>query len=306
MGRRGRALLRALGLGLAVIAVSPVNPVVLVGLPLAVQLLAFRREEGLALALAAVLVLFLFADFGRASDAVWYAERGWALLLGGGFVAATTVWSERPLVARGIAALAVAGAGVALIGLLRPGLLAEVDWWISRDVDRAAGLAREWITALGAASESEAARFEEVLRRASRWHRLLYPGFLALGSLAALGVGWFVVARLGGGAEALGPLREFRFSDHLAWVLIAGLVLVLPPAGEIGARLGGSALLFMMGLYLLRGVAVLVWLGAASVTSAWSVLLWGALAVVLYPVALVVALFVGLGDTWLDIRARGT
>lgn len=129
-----------------------------------------------------------------------------------------------------------------------------------------------------------------------------YPAFLALATVAGLSIAWFIAFRDRG--SVLAPIREFRFTEHLVWLLVGGLLLLLLPVGTVAFRLGENATLFMGSLYLLRGVAILIWIGAMAVTSAWSALFWLLAAILLYPVAAGVALVLGLTDTWIDIRSR--
>jgi hypothetical protein len=131
-----------------------------------------------------------------------------------------------------------------------------------------------------------------------------YPALLGLASVAALSLGWFLVHRFRAGDRELTAVRHFRFSDHLVWVLIAGLALIVFPAGALADRVGQNAALFMGALYLLRGIAILIWMAAASVSSAWAALALSALAVLLYPVVAGTALVLGLTDTWVDVRQR--
>ena len=302
MSERGWGLLRAGALAAAVALTAPVSPVVLVAVPAAVQLLAFRREDLLSVAVAGGLLALVFAGAGPAADPLWYAERGWALLLGGGFVVATALSEEVGPTARAVAAVGVAGAGVLVTGLLRPDLVAELDWWVERELSTAALSAVDLMSAAGMGGVLDDGGY----LRALRWQHLLYPAFLALASVASLGVGRFVVDRLSGRAGVPAPFREFRFEDRLVWILVAGLALLLAPAGEELARLGENAVVFMGGLYLLRGTAVLFWVGAATVSSGWMAALWIAAGLALYPVAALTALALGLGDTWLDVRHRLT
>lgn len=303
MSARAWTLVRATGLGVAVVMLCPVDPVVLVLLPLAVLLLAFHREDALALGLAGLILLLSFLGFAEAGSPVWYAERGWALSVAGGFVAATALWGEERLLLRAVAAVGTGFAAAAAVGLVRPGLLVELDWWIGRGVREAAGTAREWLEGIGPDGAAWVPAGPEVAR-ALEWEVMAYPAFLALASVAALAVGWFVLQRLRGGSGSLGPLREFRFQDELVWILIVGLVLFLLPTGELLDRVSENAMLFMGGLYLLRGVGVLLWLGAATASSGWLLAFWTLVAVLLYPVAVAAALLLGLGDTWVDLRAR--
>lgn len=300
MSERGWSLLRAGLLAVAVVLMAPVSPLVLVAVPAAVQLLAYRRRDLVSLALAGGLLVVVFAAPGASPDSLWYAERGWALLLGGGFVAATAVWERADPTARSVAAVGVAAAGVLLVGLLRPGLLAELDWWVERELTAAAMSAAEVMRAMGMESALGGGGY----LRALEWQHLLYPAFLALSSVAALGVGRFLVRRVSGRHEGLGPFREFRFENRLVWVLVAGLALLLVPATDPVTRLGENAVLFMGGLYVLRGLAVLFWVGTATVTSGWMAALWIVAGLLLYPVAALVSLALGLGDTWMDLRYR--
>lgn len=294
---RGWAFVRAVALIVAVAALSPVSPLVLVSLPVAVVLLAFHGRSYLAVGLAGLLVAFAFAGSSPATP-LWYAERAWALLLAGGFVLGTLLLPTRGLMTRSIGALGVSFGTVTLFAALRPATVAEVDWWVGSQLTSAAHTAYEW---LGTAALEGVG---ETIREVVRVQVVLYPALLGLASLAALALAWYVVTRLRGSTEGLAPLREFRFGDQLVWVLIVGLAMFLAPAGEAAARVGENAVAFMGGLYLLRGIAVLVWLGAALLTSAWSAVLWGIVAVLLYPVVMGAALVIGLGDTWLDLRTR--
>lgn len=301
MSARGWALARAGALLLAAAFLTPLSPMVLVGVPLAVMLAAFRNGSPAALALAGGLLLLAFSGVTAEPGPVWMAERGWALALGGGFVAATAVWRERGVLTRGLAAVATALAVTGVVGVLRPTTLAELDWRVERELSGAAVEAYEWIARAGWPAGADGTfSLQEVLS----WQVVLHPALLALASLAALAVAWFVVRRLSGDDGPWTPFREFRFREELVWVLVAGLLLFLVPAGRTVTRLGENAIFFMGGLYLLRGMAVLFWVGSATVTSIWAGALWIAAGVLLYPLAVLAALLLGLGDTWVDLRAR--
>lgn len=289
--------------GLLVVAVAltaPVSPVLLVCLPLAVQLLAFRRDRPWLLGLAVALLALAFVGVGGAAAQapsqrpLWLAERAWALLLSGSFVAAAVLGRGRQPLGRELWALAGALAAVAVVGALRPGLLAELDWWVRRELGRGALAAHEW---MGGWADRTGISVYQVLD----WQRWMWPGLLALASLAALVLGRFLTARLAGEA-GLGRFRDLRFNEHLVWVVVAALLLLVVPAGELASRLAENALFFMGGLYLLRGLAVIFWVGAATVATGWGTALSVVAGVLLYPVVLGAALILGLGDTWLDVR----
>lgn len=302
MTKRGWSLFRAVLLAVVAVLLSPVSPVILVTVPLAVVLLAFRPRDVRALILAAVIMVLAFAGSGQERSLLWYAERGWALAVGGGFVAATLLLRDRRLLTRGIAALGAGGAVVGLVSLTRPALPAEMEFHVTAQFRRAADAAHRLANSLasgGLRDDLGGAIFDWVGIQAS-----VYPALLALATLAALAVGWYVLRRFSGREDALPPLREFRFNDHLVWILIAGLVFLLVPWDGGMSRAGENAVLFMGGIYLVRGLAVLVWIGGALATSAWSAAAWVLAGLLLYPLAAGAALVLGLCDTWVDLRAR--
>jgi hypothetical protein len=130
----------------------------------------------------------------------------------------------------------------------------------------------------------------------------LIPALLALESLAALGLAWGVYHRLSqvGIGPALGPLTEFRFNDQLIWALAVGLTLSLLPAFSDGRNAGFNLLLFFGALYAVRGLGVLAWIskGRYVFIIVLSLIPQGVLLLG------VLALALGLGDTWLDLRRR--
>jgi hypothetical protein len=95
-------------------------------------------------------------------------------------------------------------------------------------------------------------------------------------------------------------LTEFRFNDQLVWGVAVGATLCLLPTFAEGRTAGLNLLAFFGVLYLLRGLGVLAWiaqgryliLGILSLIPPFGVMLG------------VLALALGLGDTWLDLRRR--
>lgn len=305
MTSRGWGLLRASWLLLAVVLLSPISPLVLIGIPLAILLLSFCSRDLMALVVAAVILATVFTGVPELDRAFWVAERGWALLVGGAFVLATLARPTDRVISRALYALVTVLALLLVHSLFRPGLASELDWWMSTELRNAAGRAYDLFSTLSASSrDGWSDRFGATVFGWAEVQVALYPAFLALASVAALEVGWFVVGRFWGTRAALGPFRDFRFSDQLVWVLIAGLVLLILPIGDVAGRIGENAMLFMGGLYLVRGVAVIAWLAAATITSTWVAALWAVCALLLYPMVAGAALAIGLSDTWLDLRAR--
>jgi hypothetical protein len=121
--------------------------------------------------------------------------------------------------------------------------------------------------------------------------------------MAALGVAWWAYVRLSSGSDqGVGPLREFRFNDHLVWVFITGLLLILPRWGDLVVRVGANAVVFMGALYAVRGGAVILFLSGGLSLLGYVLLVFGLLFVP--PLVLMGALVIGLGDTWLDVRSK--
>jgi hypothetical protein len=130
----------------------------------------------------------------------------------------------------------------------------------------------------------------------------MFPALLGLASLAALGVAWWLFQRLcRNGDPGIGPLTGFRFNDQLVWILIVGFALLLGFSGFLG-RAGTNTVVFMGALFALRGVAV--WLFFSGGLSVSGGLLFAVALVFFAPFIAAGAFVFGLGDTWLDLRAR--
>ena len=304
MTERGWTLTRASLLVVATVLLSPMSPVWLVFVPFALLLLAFRTEDWMSVAVAAVILGLGFAA-SRPGGMEWYVPRAWSLIAGGAFVAVSAARGRNGLVDRSLWAIGVALSVVLLIGLARPGVLHGVNWWMAAEIRQAALVAGGILERLQGSADPEVRRqLELAVQRWVGFQQDVYPAMLSLATVAAFGLAWFGFERLSGRFRSPGPIRDFRFSDHLIWLLIGGLCLLVLPMGGLAFRVGENATLFMGGLYLLRGAAILLWIGAAAATSVWSGVLLVLAAMFLYPVVLGTALVLGLSDTWIDLRAR--
>jgi hypothetical protein len=292
----------AVGLCLAVLLLSALDAVPLVTLPIALILVAVPvspRWKGMAIGVLLGLFGFTFPAGGLGG-----VSRGWALLLGAGFLIATLWRPSWGVLPRALLALAIAvGTGLGWVATtagwsdfdqrVREHLLTVSKTAMDQLEAQAEGSA--WVTQLAAAAQEMALL---------QW--TLFPALVALQSLAALGLASWVVTRMrrgDGGPFTLRPLRDFRFNDQLVWIVIAGLLLVLLPLSALAARAGWNALLFMAGLYALRGVGIFVFLVGGAPTF-FSVVLGTLTLLFLYPLVVTTAVVVGLMDTWLDLRAR--
>jgi hypothetical protein len=149
---------------------------------------------------------------------------------------------------------------------------------------------------------------EEVLRTLPEDAMPIYPALLGLESLAALALAWELFhymsrTRLG---EPLRPIREFRFSDRLAWGFIVGATLVVLPTGEPWRTVGLNFVLFFGALYAVRGLGVLVWFLETRRASPSAVVALAVAASLLSAPAAIGLGLLGLGDSWLDWRRTGT
>ncbi len=266
-------------------------------------ILGARRVAALVVTGLAIAV----AIGGLPRDAIWHLERGWAVLLAGWFVALTLRWPAVGFFSRALAAVLGTFAIMVVFFEAQPGSWAYVDWLVTQrimsgtdaTVSALAGMARLF----GDPEAQVSGRLVTAAYQAAEQQGRAFPALLGLSSLAALGVAWWGYVRLALGSDTgIGPLRDFRFNDHLVWLFIGGLVVVALGSGEGAERAGTNMVVFMGGLYALRGAAVVVFLSGGLSMMGVVLVLFGV--VVLPPLLFFGALVIGLGDTWLDLRSR--
>jgi Predicted membrane protein (DUF2232) len=300
-GGRGRWS-AAIGLSFAVLLLAVFDALALVLLPMAILLVGLPGERRMKWVAAGVIlwVIAVILSTGGLSA----LSRGWALMLGATYLMLTLVRPGWAVISRSLAAVGAA-LGVGGLGLLLSGQADALDRMIRAHFDQIAEISlgnlqtrmpdAAWVTDLQATTEQLASVQAD-----------MFPALLALQSIAALALAsWWIrrIGRSGSSSFSLHRLRDFRFNDQLIWVLIAGLAILLLPLGEVVDRIATNALVFMVALYALRGLAVFVFLATGSRSIA--TMLIGAVAlIVLYPVAFTAALLMGVGDTWLDVRKR--
>lgn len=295
---RWRSWGAAAGLAVVVVVLGVADGFALLVLPLAVLLLGFAgRQSGWWLGLAVVVWGLALVPGG---SALHMLSRGWALVLGGSFLAITLLRPRWCVFSRALAGVAAAAALTgAWLGI--GGDWPAFDRSMAQHFDALAILTSREVLARFP-DTAWASQVAAMAGQMSRAQGVLFPSLLALQSLAALALAWWMFARRGA-RPALRPLREFRFNDALVWAAIGGVLLLLLPLGDGAARLGYNLLFFMSALYALRGFAVFVFL-ARGAPSMVPVVLGVVAAVFFYPLVFTAALLVGLGDTWLDVRGR--
>jgi hypothetical protein len=294
-----RGWLRAVGLMAALGALSVGSPTVLLAAPVGLLALVLHPGRFPTLVVGALTVMVLLG--GDSSSGLWYVERGWALIVGGWFLALTLRWPHKPFLPRGLGALAGAFTAVVVLFRVRPGDWAVVDWAVVSRMEAGMVMALDVIRS-GVGPESIPGGLEARAMQVMALQGSIFPALLGLASLSGLGLAWWLYVRLSRTQEeAIGPLKDFRFNDQLVWVLILGLLVLLGSSGLM-ERVGTNAVVFMGALYALRGAAVVLFLaGGVSLLGGFLFVL-GLLLVA--PVLVAGAFVIGLGDTWLDLRAR--
>src|SRR5256886_14243471 len=135
------------------------------------------------------------------------------------------------------------------------------------------------------------------------------PATLALQTLAGLRLAWQWHRRVA--RNPLGPspapFREFRFGDHWVWAIIVALLGWITPV-VAGLKLAALNLLVVLGgLYLVRGIAIVL-ACAAAFGIAPAALVIGAVVAAALALPLLLLLpglaTLGITDTWLEFRRR--
>jgi hypothetical protein len=290
-----------IGLALVALTFSIVSQGLLLAVPFALLALALPPRRPVLVAVGAALLVLSLTS--RGLDDVAYFERGWALLLGSWFVVFVLALPAAGYVARGISAVAATVATVGVFYGFNAGGFVRLDAGVrSRYVEAATKVAEKMAEVFppGSGTTSE---LPASMMRVAESQALVFPALLAIASLASLAAGWWLFRRFSASAERpLRPLREFRFSDHLVWVLLLGTVLMLATKDPVVTRVGANLVVFMAALYALRGLAVLVVMSRKP--GAFGMVVGGILFLYVFPVVLAAAMIVGLTDTWFDIRAK--
>jgi hypothetical protein len=309
--------------------VIPVTPLLRVVLPIEQTALL------LAPALAALAVAGWLAGGRAALAVVWTALAAWSvvqlsggglfsLLQGGWALLVAAVFGglvvlrrdpEEPLLPRALRAIGVSFALALAVTAVVPGGAARVAEGVAAEAGRRAEQSRagwrqvtsmpEWkdFVAQNPQAGEMATMVDTQLAELPAVARTLFPSLAALEALAALALAWALYHRIGRArvGPPLGRLREFRFNDHLVWGVVAGLGFVLVPGFALARAIGANLLVFFGALYTIRGAGVFLWMvSPGRLASAFLVII----AVLFWNVLGVMALGLGVGDTWLDWRAR--
>jgi hypothetical protein len=314
----GLAALLLLPLGPPFSEIFPIDQTLILLVPAVAACAVVGWKVGGRAALAIVWLVFatwvLLQPAGSPGTPYDQMARGWAVLLAASF-GLVSLWSAGlPFFVRALTAVGVATAVGFMIALSSPSGIARFQHAAESEFNRRASTyiekietARdtpEWRELAAKAPWLDAMQDENatIIRELPERSAGLLPALLALESLAALALGWGMYHRLSSVkiGPPLSPLMEFRFNDQLVWGVAVGATLCMLPTFADGRNAGFNLLAFFGVLYLLRGLGVLAWiaqgrylvLGILSLIPPFGVMLG------------VLALALGLGDTWLDLRRR--
>jgi hypothetical protein len=322
--RGWRLILPALGLFLLVPAFAALRVLVpveqtilLVGPAIAVCALVGWMQGGrlwLALTWMALSAWMLLRPL-EGTSAFEFMARGWAIVLVSMFGLACMLGGRRLFLSRALSAVAATFVFAGAVVLVSNVSTGRVQRTLANELDRRAAPLNAQLQATTTAPEWQsfatdnprfAAMVEQML---NSWNGMpevtvsFFPALLALESLAALALAWGLFHRIS--RTRLGPpltrLRDFRFGDQLVWGLLVGIVLVVIPSLGALRGLGLNLILFFGALYVLRGLGVLAWFIAERRLALAILILLGLL---FTPAVGILALGLGLGDTWVDWRGR--
>jgi hypothetical protein len=283
------------------LALAFATPMALVALPAAaLLLLAGGSRPGpriAAVALGALGVWWLLGT-GDLPDQTLRA----ATLLATAAFAALSARSTLSVTHRALVSLAVAAGGTAAIYLAFGWSWSRLLWWVEFHTGAALRLLMAQMSPSTDAGATAGADFEGTLNELIRTSGQLFPAAMALQLFVSLALAAVLVRRIAGRAVGVPPGRfaDFRFSEHLGWLLAVGLVLVLVPPLAPARALGLNLLVVMGTLYALRGLAVVVF-GLRAIRG--GPVLYGAAALALFFLMPGVVLL-GVVDAGLDLRRR--
>lgn len=305
------------------IPIQPFGLLVLMAL-LGCTVASWARGGAFASALLAVVLLGVVLRRESGNPTTLHAfSIGWSVLLAAAFGWVNLVHVRRGFLSRALSAIMLAG-GITVLVLSFTGAgiangVRQIGSVFEQELDRRRGEAlSQWETRRAEPSWTAlGVRAPSVVRSAdavAQWMATVptpvsaVPALILFESLGALAMAWALWHRLA--RTRLGPplsqVSQFRFNDQLVWGLLVGITLVLVPSVREWRGLGVNLLLVFGALYALRGVGVLVWF----IPDRWA---WLPLVLLLVCIPLlgpvqvlatvaVLALGLGLGDTWRDFR----
>lgn len=239
---------------------------------------------------------------------------GWTLIMVVSFGIVSLIVPDQPFFNRALSSIGIASLFGIAIALSKPDGVRNVEFVVTNQYEkrtestllwfqqvtsspewRKMSAARPALDSIALQNQTQLAAFPEKAVK-------VFPALLAIESLLALALAWGLYHRLTDVAigPAFGALRNFSFNDQLIWGFAVGATFFFLPPLQEGKSIGLNLLLFFGAIYLLRGIGVLAWAARGRVVGIGLIILT---AIVPFLVG-ILALGVGIGDTWMDWRKR--
>jgi hypothetical protein len=288
------------------LAAVQIGPVFFLGL-LATLLLVSQprtRREWFWIAICAAA---LVAWFGVPTSLADHTVRAAAVFFIGAFVGLTLV-GVRSLFTRASVAVLIGAAAMVAWYLVFHLRFADLQ---NEIVTQTWEAWRKFVSDLPAAVPSGNALDEGAVADRARQYALvatvaafLFPAWLALIALGSARLAWSWYRRIARTPmlAPANPFREFRFNDHLIWLLVLLIAPFLLPVPQSVTLVAGNALVVVGLIYVLRGAAV-----ASTSLQRASPFFIGILLLMMLPLFYIVFIglaMLGIADTWLDFRRR--
>jgi hypothetical protein len=293
----------------AAVAFALLAPVGIATLPLATLLLLSRPRTGgelVTAGLASGASLWWLLQPGTMADQTTKAA---AVIATATFVLASR-YSHSSVTHRVLLAAGSAALGLAVMFLAGPWAWDDVRFWVERRTGFAVRmvLARFFVSASGSGpAASVGADLERWFDASVGFLADHYAAVVALQLMAGLVLASSVYQRVARQpiAAPAGKFRDFRFTEHMGWLAVAALTVILVPR-LAAAKLAAANLLVVTGaLYALRGLAVAAFGLSAAGGAGLGTAILSALAVVfILPAVLAGAILLGVLDAGLDLRRR--
>ena len=303
-GGGGGGLLLVFGAGIAFAIFAPIG---LLTVPLAGLVLVTRFGRLRAVVTASLLTgisLWWLAQIGDPPDQVIRA----AAVMGSAAFVVTFLSTSWSLTHRSLAAVGVAAGGTAALLAAASTSWPEIHWWVESRIQFAAELVMTGLSGdqPGAGDDAMVVQLEAWFESVIPLMADFFPATVAVQMLAGLALATALYRRFAPAAEVTwGKFRDFRFSEHLGWIAVVALAIVLLTRAATLKLMAANVLVVASLLYALRGAAV-AWFGL-TLTGGPGLLTTGLVAfsvVFLLPIIIIGTIFVGVVDAGLDLRRR--
>lgn len=293
-------------MALATLAFAAFAPVGLCLVPLGAMLVASRpthRSERIAAALVLVLSVLWLAQPGAPPDQL---ARAVAVIGGATFVLATA-YSRSTVTHRALLAAATTAAAMLILFPLLGWSWSHLRWWVEHRTGFAVRLALGQVASGQPSAGAGLPDLEGWFETGVRFLANQYAAVLAMQLLAGLALAAAIYYRVCRSPAGIPPgrFRDFRFSEHLGWVGVVALLVVLVPR-LAAAKVAAVNLLLITGLlYAIRGAAVAAFGIALLGSAGWgTAALFGLLALFILPAVVAGAIVLGVIDAGMDLRRR--